>query len=136
MVLDGGLTATSSRLMSGIKLPVIGTACNDQKVNGGAEVLVRRPRDGAVDIIDDLSSHKRAAVREPKEKARATLRFRPPYGSDFDPIEKAFSKLKAMLRKVSKRTACGLWHLIGRPFDLFQHTECPNYFSSCGYDHG
>ena len=53
---------------------------------------------------------------------------------DFNPIEKAFSKLKAMLRKASERTVTGLWDLIGRLVDLFQPTECANYFSSCGYD--
>ena len=43
-------------------------------------------------------------------------------------------KLKAMLRKASERTVTGLWDLIGRLVDLFQPTECANYFSSCGYD--
>ena len=58
----------------------------------------------------------------------------PPYSPDFNPIEKAFSKLKAMLRKASERTVSGLWDLIGRLVDLFQPSECANYFSSCGYD--
>ncbi len=53
---------------------------------------------------------------------------------DFNPIEKAFSKLKAMLRKASELTVSGRWYLIGRLVDLFQPTECANYFSSCGYD--
>ena len=81
-----------------------------------------------------MSSHKRAAARELIEEAGATLRFLPPYSPDFNPIEKAFSKLKAMLRKASERTVCGLWDLIGRLVDLFQPRECANYFSSCGYD--
>ena len=65
-------------------------------------------RHGDIVIMDNLSSHKRVAARELIEKAGATLRFLPPYSPDFNPIEKAFSKLKAMLRKASKRTVCGL----------------------------
>ena len=66
--------------------------------------------------------------------AGATLRFLPPYSPDFNPIEKAFSKLKAMLRKIGERSVNGLWELIGRLVDIFQSRECANYFSSCGYD--
>ena len=49
-------------------------------------------------------------------------------------IEKAFARLKAMLRKIGERTVSGLWDLIGRLVDSFQPRECANYFSSCGYD--
>ena len=71
-------------------------------------------RPGDVVIMDNLSSHKRDAVRERIEAAGATLRFLPPYSPDFNPIEKAFSRLKAMLRKIGERTVAGLWDLIGR----------------------
>ena len=98
------------------------------------QVLVPELRRGDIVIMDNLSSHKRAAARELIEMAGATLRFLPSYSPDFNPIEKAFSKLKAMLRKASERTVTGLWDLIGRLVDLFQPTECANYFSSCGYD--
>ena len=64
----------------------------------------------------------------------ATLLFLPPYSPDFNPIEKAFARLKAMLRKAAERTVSGLWDLIGKLVDIFQPTECANYFSSCGYD--
>lgn len=84
--------------------------------------------------LDNLSSHKRAAVREKIEAAGATLRFLPPYSPDFNPIEKAFSRLKAMLRKIGERTVNGLWDLIGKLVDIFQPDECANYFTSCGYD--
>ncbi len=98
------------------------------------QVLVPELRGGDIVIMDNLSSHKRAAARELIEEAGATLRFLPPYSPDFNPIEKAFSKLKAMLRKASERTVSGLWDLIGRLVDLFQPRECANYFSSCGHD--
>ena len=84
--------------------------------------------------MDNLSSHKRASVRELIEAVGATLRFLPPYSPDFNPIEKAFSKPKAMLRKAQERTVSSLWDLIGKLVGIFQPTECANYFSSCGYD--
>jgi len=84
--------------------------------------------------MDNLSRHKRASVRERTEAAGATLRFLPPYSPEFNPIEKAFSKLRAMLRKAEERTVKGLWDLIGKLVDIFQPSECTNYFSSCGYD--
>jgi transposase len=49
-------------------------------------------------------------------------------------IEKAFARLKAMLRKTPERTVTGLWDLIGKLVDIFQPAECTNYFSACGYD--
>ena len=98
------------------------------------QVLVPELRSGDVVIMDNLSSHKRASVRELIEAAGATLRFLPPYSPDFNPIEKAFSKLKAMLRKIGERSVSGLWDLIGRLVDIFLPRECANYFTSCGYN--
>jgi transposase len=71
-------------------------------------VLVPELRLGDVVIMDHLSSHKRASARERIEAAGATLRFLPPYSPDFNPIEEAFSRLKAMLRKIGERTVSGL----------------------------
>jgi transposase len=84
--------------------------------------------------MDNLSSHKRPAVQDRIEAAGATLRFLPPYSPDFNPIENAFARLKAMLRKAGERTLTGLWSRIGALVDIFQPCECVNYFSSCGYD--
>lgn len=84
--------------------------------------------------MDNLSSHKRASVRERIEAAGASLRFLPPYRPDFNPIEKAFSRLKAMLRKAGERTVSSLWDLIAMLVDIFKPDECANYFSSCEYD--
>ncbi|CCG09011.1 Transposase [Pararhodospirillum photometricum DSM 122] len=68
------------------------------------------------------------------EAAGATVLFLPPYSPDFNPIEKAFAKLKTLLRKETERTVSGLWNLIGRLVDLFLPSECANYFRACGYD--
>ena len=72
------------------------------------QVLVPELRCGDIVIMDNLSSHKRASVRELIEAAGATLLSLPPYSPDFNPIEKAFARLKAMLRKAAERTVSGL----------------------------
>jgi transposase len=73
------------------------------------QVLVPTLRPGDVVIMDNLASHKTEAVREAIETAGAELRFLPPYSPDFNPIENAFAKLKALLRKVAARTRDALW---------------------------
>jgi transposase len=85
-------------------------------------------------MMDNLSSHKRTIVRDAIEAAGARLMFLPPYSPDFNPIEKAFAHLKAMLRRARERAVAGLWFLICRLVPPFQPQECANYFSSCGYD--
>jgi len=98
------------------------------------QVLVPELVPGDIVIMDNLSSHKAPAIREAIEAAGAELRFLPPYSPDFNPIEKAFSKLKAHLRKAAERTIHSLWNAIGRILDLYSPQECANYFSACGYD--
>ncbi len=58
----------------------------------------------------------------------------PPCSPDFNPIENAFAKLKALLRKAAERTVAGLWRAIGCIADTFSQTECANYFAAAGYD--
>ena len=85
-------------------------------------------------IMDNLSSHKGPRARALIEAAGAELWFLPPYSPGFNPIENAFAKLKALLRKAAERTVDGLWSAIGRIVDLFSPAKCANYFSACGYD--
>jgi len=112
----------------------------DGPMNGDAfttyvtRVLVPELSPGDVVVMDNLSSHKAPAVRAAIESVGATLRFLPPYSPDFNPIEQAFSKLKAHLRKAAERTIHGLWNAIGRILDLYSPQECTNYFAACGYD--
>ena len=88
---------------------------------------------GDVVILDNLSSHKRAAARAAIEAAGATVRFLPPYSPDLNPIEQVFAKLKAMLREAQRRTVDGLWNFLGQSLDAFAPQECRNYFRHCGY---
>jgi transposase len=88
---------------------------------------------GDIVVADNLSAHKVAGVREAIEKTGASLRYLPPYSPDLNPIEKMFSKLKAMLRKAEHRTVDALWNEIGKLLDTFSPAECKNYFASSGY---
>jgi transposase len=98
------------------------------------QVLVPELRPGDIVVMDNLGSHKGAGVRAAIEAAGASLLYLPPYSPDFNPIEQAFAKLKAMLRKAAERTLDDLWRSIGRIIDTFTPTECANYFAAAGYD--
>ena len=97
-------------------------------------VLAPELRPGDVVVMDNLSSHKGSRTRELIEAAGASLLYLPPYSPDFNPIENAFAKLKALLRKAAERTVAGLWDAIGRLLDLFTPSECANYFAAAGYE--
>ena len=73
-------------------------------------------------------------VRQAIEDADAGLLYLPPYSPDFNPIEMAFSKLKALLRKAAARTIPELWDVIAQAIDQFPESECSNYFAAAGYD--
>jgi transposase len=112
----------------------------DGPINGDAfeayvaRVLVPELKRGDTVVMDNLSSHKRPQVKALIEAVGARVLHLPPYSPDFNPIEKAFAKLKALLRKAAERTAEGLWRAIGRLIGLITPTEALNYFESCGYD--
>ena len=84
--------------------------------------------------MDNLPAHKGSRVAALIEAAGARLLHLPPYSPDFNPIENAFAKLKALLRKAAERTVAGLWAAIGRLIDLITPTECANMFAAAGYD--
>ena len=98
------------------------------------QVLAPTLRPGDVVILDNLPAHKGTAVREAIEAVGARLLFLPPYSPDFNPIENAFAKLKALLRKAAARTVEQLWTVIGQCLDAFTPDECANYFAAAGYD--
>lgn len=112
----------------------------DGPINGVAfqtyvdQVLVPELRPGDIVVMDNLGSHKGPGVRAAIEAAGARLLYLPPYSPDFNPIENAFAKLKAMLRRAAERTVDGLWNAIARIIDAFTPDECANYFAAAGYD--
>lgn len=99
-----------------------------------SQVLAPTLTPGDIVIMDNLPAHKGEAVRQAIEATGATLVFLPPYSPDFNPIENAFAKLKALLRKAAERTVEGLWRTIGTILEAFTPQECQNYFKAAGYE--
>lgn len=129
-------TFTGALRMSGMTAPMV----LDGPMNGAAflayveQVLVPTLKPGDIVVMDNLPAHRMTGVRTAIEKAGAELRYLPPYSPDFNPIEMAFSKLKAFLKKTAARTIDTLWAAIGDAIPLFTPTECANYFAAAGYD--
>ena len=88
---------------------------------------------GDIVILDNLGSHKGNEVRRLIEARDAQLLFLPPYSPDLNPIERAFSKLKTLLRAAGERSVEDLWNRIGDVIDHFSDKECRNYFRHAGY---
>jgi len=89
---------------------------------------------GDIVILDNLSSHKSAEAAEMLKSIGAWFLFLPPYSPDLNPIEMAFSKLKALIRKAAARSYDALWKAVGAVCDLFSKQECLNFFSAAGYE--
>ena len=97
------------------------------------QFLVPTLAPGDVVVMDNLAAHKVAGVREAVQAAGAHVMLLPAYSPDLNPIEQAFAKLKAGLRKAAARTREALWDTIGQLLDGFNPSECQNYLANSGY---
>lgn len=97
------------------------------------QFLVPTLQPGDIVIADNLSSHKVGGVREAIEASGANLWFLPAYSPDLNPIEQAFAKLKALVRKAAPRTREALWQRVGLIVQQFKPTECANFLANSGY---
>src|SRR6266705_2549514 len=96
-------------------------------------MLVPSLSQGDIVVMDNLPAHKVDGVRKLIEAVNARLIYLPPYSPDFNPIEMAFAKLKALLRKAAARTRDALWDSIDAALTAFTPQECANYFRHAGY---
>lgn len=121
--------------LSGMTAPMV----LDGAMNGPAflawveQVLVPTLSPGDIVVMDNLPAHKPAAVRQAIESCGAELRFLPAYSPDFNPIEMAYSKLKALLKKAAARNITTLWHSIGQAIEKISRQDCLSYFNAAGY---
>jgi transposase len=121
----GGLTAPM----------VIDGAMNGEAFTAYADTfLAPTLSPGDVVVLDNLPAHKVSGARAAIERAGATLVFLPPYSPDFNPIEQAFAKIKALLRKAAARTVQALDAAIAAALEAFTTRECANYFTNSGYE--
>jgi transposase len=97
------------------------------------QILVPTLKAGDVVVMDNLPCHRRTGAIQAITTAGCTVRFLPPYSPDLNPIELAFSKLKALLRAAQKRTVDSLWDFLGQALDLFSPEECQRYMRHAGY---
>jgi transposase len=97
------------------------------------QVLVPQLWPGAVVVMDNLSPHKASRVQERIEEAGARLLYLPPYSPDLNPIEQAWSKLKAYLRSIAARTYCRLNRAITAGLNLITPQDALGFFTHCGY---
>ena len=129
-------TFTAGLRLNGLAAPML----LDGPMNGNAflayaeQVLAPELRPGDIVVMDNLPAHRIGGVREAIEKAGARLLFLLPYSPDFNPIEMAFSKLKALLRKAAARAIDELWSVIADCLRAFKPDEYRNYFEAAGYD--
>jgi transposase len=97
------------------------------------QVLAPALRPGQVVVLDNPGAHKGDRVRELLEARGCELLFLPAYSPDFSPIEEAFSKLKARLRRERARTKEALLEAIGRALDAVSGRDARGFFGHCGY---
>jgi len=125
----GGLT------LAGVIAPML----IDQPMDGEIflawceQMLAPALRPGDIVIMDNLPAHKVAGIRDIIEAGGATLLYLPPYSPDFNPIENAFAKLKAHVRKHAARTIDALEAAAADALRHFKPAECANFFSHAGY---
>lgn len=131
----------TTTLVAGLRLGgMVAPMVIDGAMNGAAfcayaeQLLAPTLRPGDIVIVDNLPAHKVKGAREAIERVGARLVFLPPYSPDFNPIELAFSKLKALLRKAAARTVEALEKAIATALDAFSPQECANYFTTAGYE--
>ena len=98
------------------------------------KILCKEIKRGDILIMDNLSTHKVKGIREKVEAKGAHILYLPPYSPDFNPIEKAFSQIKAFLRKAAARTKENLQDAIAKAIDCVTPFNARNYFASCGYE--
>jgi transposase len=125
----GGLT------LAGVIAPML----IDQPMDGEIflawcqQMLAPALRPGDIVVMDNLPAHKVAGIRDAIEARSATLLYLPPYSPDFNPIENAFAKLKAHVRKHAARTIDALEAAAADALRQFKPVECANFFSHAGY---
>jgi transposase len=128
-------TLVAALRLTGLTAPLV----VDGPINGDTflayvqQVLAPTLRPGDTVIMDNLSSHKKAGVREAIEAAGAQLVYLPPYSPDLNPIELAFAKLKTLLRQAAARTVEELEQVIEELLQQFTPQECQAYLRHCGY---
>jgi transposase len=122
---------TSSGIITGCTFD--GATDTDMFLGFIEHMLVPKLKAGQVVVLDNLPAHKSAKVDELIASAGARVLRLPPYSPDFNPIEMAISKIKALLRKLGKRSVEDLIEAIGQAMTSISQSDAVNYIRHCGY---
>lgn len=130
----------TSTLIAGLRSDgIVAPVVFDGPINGISfrayleQALVQVLRPGDIVVMDNLSSHKVAGVREAIEAAGASIRYLPSYSPDLNPIEMIFAKLKALLRKIAARTKDALLEAVGKVVDMISSDDAAHCIRHAGY---
>jgi transposase len=128
-------TMIASLRLDGAAAPMVIEGATDGAVFRAyvKHVLVPTLREGDIVVLDNLSSHKAADIEEMLNAAGASLWFLPPYSPDFNPIEKMWSKVKALLRAGKARCTEDLYALVAKALKTITNSDARGWFKSCGY---
>ena len=97
------------------------------------KVLAPTLRPGDIVVMDNLRAHQSSEVERIIRLHQAELRFLPPYSPDLNPIEKMWSKVKQILRRLMARAEEALFEAIGTALDLVTASDARGWYRSCGY---
>ena len=132
-------TPTNTTILSSIRLngetaytTYTGGTTGDRFVDYLEKTLIPTLHKGDIVIMDNLRSHHIKKVAEVLEKAEIKFLYLPPYSPDFNPIEKMWSKIKSILRKLKARKVKDLPKAIKTAFSCIAQSDCIGWFNSCG----
>lgn len=129
-------TLVAGLSLKGIVAPMVLDGPMDGEVFNAyvEQILVPELKRGDIVIMDNLPAHKVGGIADKIAAAGARLLYLPPYSPDFNPIEKAFSQIKAFLKAAATRTKEDLDAAIAKAIDIVTGLQARNYFRSCGYE--
>ena len=132
-------TPTNTTILSSIRLngetaytTYSGGTTGDRFVEYLEKVLIPTLHEGDTVIMDNMRSHHVKKVEEVLQKAKIKLLYLPPYSPDFNPIEKMWSKIKAILRKMKVRDSTLLPDAVKKAIGYVHLSDCEGWFRSCG----
>lgn len=127
------LLASMSMEGMGPSLAVEGTTTATVFETYVKKVLAPTLRPGQIVVMDNLSAHKGARVRDLVAQRGCELLYLPPYSPDLNPIEEAFSKMKGILRRAEARSREALIEAMGRALEAITPWDARGFFGHCGY---
>ena len=128
-------TLVAGLCLTGITAPYVmdGAMTGDVFLQYIKQILAPTLTAGDIVVMDNLGSHKSAAIRQMIRAAGARLWYLPPYSPDLNPIEQAFAKIKHWMRSAQKRSLEETWRYVGFLASNIEPHECSNYFANAGY---